>query len=416
MTLKYLIQNFIFLIVFFWNGLIWADEPALNINEALALSLSHPTIQAKKNEYQGAFHRLETSKWQKFPAVSAYSSPGQSTLASGNRESVTTLRVDQPIWSGGRIMNGIDSANFRLSAAEYAIIEVEQDILIKTATAFTNVLKLEARVKFSKENVDEHLRLVQLIERRARSELSSLAEVILAKARYDQVKSESIQLQTALINAKSDLQYLTGQKIDQIETPKIALSISNTLDDCLALAKSFSPTIKRLQAESSATESDIAVARANFLPHLSLRSDQIFGGILEGNATYLALTYQPGNGLSSLSSSREAASKKDVIESQLSTVTLEIINKVRNDWTQYFSELKQMEVYFNLSEMSRGVYQSYLRQYDAGKKTWVEVLNSRREATQANYTYIDSQWNNFIAGIRLEILMGTINVSNTALN
>jgi adhesin transport system outer membrane protein len=89
---------------------------------------------------------------------------------------------------------------------------------------------------------------------------------------------------------------------------------------------------------------------------------------------------------------------------------------VRNDWTQYFSELKQMEVYFNLSEMSRGVYQSYLRQYDAGKKTWVEVLNSRREATQANYTYIDSQWNNFIAGIRLEILMGTINVSNTALN
>ena len=95
---------------------------------------------------------------------------------------------------------------------------------------------------------------------------------------------------------------------------------------------------------------------------------------------------------------------------------LEILNKVRNDWTQYFSELKQMEVYFNLSEMTKGVYQSYVRQHEAGKKTWVEVLNSRKEATQANYTYIDSEWNNFIAGVRLEILMGTINASNASLH
>jgi adhesin transport system outer membrane protein len=324
--------------------------------------------------------------------------------------------MEQPIWSGGKITNGIDSANLRLSAAEYGIIEVEQDLLSKTATTFTNVLKLEAKVNVSKENVDEHLRLVQLIERRARSELSSLAEVILAKARYDQAKSESIQLQTALINAKSDLQYLIGQKVEKIETPKIALSISNNLDDCLNAAKNFSPTLKRLQSESSATESDIAVARSNIYPQLSLRSDQIYGGILEGNATYLALTYQPGNGLSALSSSREIASKKDVIESQLGVVNLEILNKVRNDWTQYFSELKQMEVYFNLSEMTRGVYQSYVRQHEAGKKTWVEVLNSRKEATQANYTYIESEWNNFIAGVRLEILMGTINASNTSLH
>jgi adhesin transport system outer membrane protein len=263
--------------------------------------------------------------------------------------------------------------------------------------------------------VDEHLRLVQLIERRARSELSSMAEVILAKARYDQSKSESIQLQTALINVKSDLQYLVGQKIDQLITPKIALSIPNNLDECILATKAFSPTLKRLQAEADAAESDIAVSKANLWPQLSARSDQIYGGVTEGNTTYLALTFQPGNGLSALSSSREAATKKDVAESQLGAVTLDITSKVRNDWTQYFSELKQTEVYFNLSETTRGVYQSYVRQYDAGKKTWVEVLNARKEATQARYTYIDSQWNNFISGIRLEIYMGAINAYNTSL-
>lgn len=410
------VKNFIFFSVFVAiNQAVWAAEPVISINEALALSFSHPSIQAKKNEYQGAYQRLETSKWQKFPSVAVVTSAGQSSIASTEREPVTTVRLEQPLWSGGRITNGIDASNARLSSAEHAITETEQDILIKTATAFTNVVRLEAKLIASKENVDEHLRLVQLIERRARSELSSLAEVILSKARYDQAKAESIQLQTAFINAKSDLQYLIGQKIDQVALPKVALAIPNNLEDCLTATKTFSPTIKRLQSEAYAAESDISVAKANLWPQLSARTDQIYGGIIQGNATYLAFTYQPGNGLSALSSSREAVAKKEAAESQLGAVTLDISSKVRNDWTQYFSELKQIEVYFNLSETTRGVYQSYVRQYDAGKKTWLEVLNSRREATQANYTYIDSQWNNLIAGVRLEIYMGVINASNTSL-
>lgn len=410
------VKIFFFFITFmFSKQVVWAGEPAISINEALALSFSHPSIQAKKNEHQAAYHKLETSKWQRFPSLAVVTSAGQRSIASADREPVTTVRIDQPLWSGGRISNAIDASNSRLSSAENAISEIEQDILIKTATAFTNVARLEAKLIASKENVDEHLRLVQLIERRARSELSSLAEVILAKARYDQAKSENIQLQTAFINAKSDLQYLIGQKVDQIVVPKLALSIPNNLDDCLKATKNFSPTLKRLQFEADAAESEINVAKANMWPQLSARTEQIYGGIIEGNATYLAFTYQPGNGLSALSSTSEAVSKKEAAESQVGAVTLDITSKVRNDWTQYFSELKQIEVYFNLSETSRGVYQSYVRQYDAGKKTWVEVLNSRKEATQSNYTYIDAQWNNIIAGIRLEIYMGVINASNTSL-
>ena len=406
---------FTFILVLGSQSTFAEEVLSLSLNEALTLSASHPSIQGKKNEYQGAVQKLETSKWQKFPSVSVYSSAGQSNVQSTSKEVVTTVRLEQPLWAGGRITNAIQSSTARLSASEYAVNEMEQDVIIKTATTFTNILKLQAKLDASKENVDEHLRLVQLIERRARSEVSSMAEVILAKARYDQAKSESIQLQTALINAKSDLQYLIGQKVDKLIAPTIALSIPDNLDDCINAAKSFSPTLKRLQAEAFAAESDIEVSKANLWPQLSARSDQIYGGVTDGNTTYLALSYSPGNGLSALSNSREAQTKKEVAESQLNSVTLDISSKVRNDWTQYFSELKQTENYFNLSETTKGVYQSYVRQYDAGKKTWVEVLNARREATQANYTHIESQWNNLIAGIRLETYMGIINPYNTSL-
>ena len=83
-------------------------------------------------------------------------------------------------------------------------------------------------------------------------------------------------------------------------------------------------------------------------------------------------------------------------------------NKIRADWNQYFAEMKQAEVLSNLVETSQGVYESYLRQYAVGKKTWVEVLNAKKESTQAKYIYSESQWNSFMAGVRLQISTGMI--------
>jgi adhesin transport system outer membrane protein len=71
-----------------------------------------------------------------------------------------------------------------------------------------------------------------------------------------------------------------------------------------------------------------------------------------------------------------------------------------------------MEVLSNLSEMTRGVYESYVRQFEVGKRTWPEVLNARREATQAKYSLAESDWNSFISGIKVQIYTGAINENN----
>ena len=120
------------------------------------------------------------------------------------------------------------------------------------------------------------------------------------------------------------------------------------------------------------------------------------------------MTYTPGNGLSALSNTSEARAKKEVAETLIRSTTLELSNKIRADWNQYFAEMKQAEVLSNLVETSQGVYESYLRQYAVGKKTWVEVLNAKKESTQAKYIYSESQWNSFMAGVRLQISTGMI--------
>ena len=53
-------------------------------------------------------------------------------------------------------------------------------------------------------------------------------------------------------------------------------------------------------------------------------------------------------------------------------------------------------------------YESFVRQYPAGRKTWVEVLNARKEATQAQMSYTETQWSGYAALLRIKIAIGDV--------
>jgi adhesin transport system outer membrane protein len=409
MVLKIKQIFFVYFLCLFIPSLICAAEiNSLSLNDALNYALTHPRIQGKKKELDVANEKLNTSKWLRFPAVSVISSAGQSSLASRDREPVTTVRLEQPLWAGGRISSSIEASQARLNSSVFGLNEIEQDVLGKTSVAYCSLLKMQEKIEASKENVEEHVRLLSLIQRKARNEVSPMVEIVLAKTRLEQSQYEQIQLVTQATNLKAELESLIGQPIQGIKNPKVALSIPSDLDQAISLTISNSPTIKRLESDVEASSADIDVAKAAIWPQISARNDNIIGGITEGSISYLALTYAPGNGLSAVSNASEARAKKEVAETLIRSTALELTNKVRADWNQYFAEMKQAEVLSNLVETSQGVYDSYLRQYAIGKKTWVEVLNAKKESTQAKYIYSESLWNSFMAGVRLQISTGMI--------
>jgi adhesin transport system outer membrane protein len=389
----------------------------LSIEDALTFAINHPSLISKRKETLAAEQRIETTKWLRFPSVSVQTSAGQSSVSRTGGTVITTLRLDQPIWAGGRITNSIDSAAAKAQSATFAQIEAEQEFLIKTTTSFANFLKYQEKLDASQESMNEHQRLLEMIQRKARQDVSPISEVILAKSRFEQAKAENIQFQTFFANTKSDLENYTNRSVLNLKSPRMALVLPPNINEAVKLALDFSPQLKKIAADKDAAEADIGVAKSVLWPQISARSDQNFGGVLEGNLTYLALTYTPGNGLASISGIREAEVKRDASEQIMIAFKLDLTNKINLLWNQYKSETSQVEVLSNLAQTSRGVYLSFVRQYAAGKKTWPEVLNARKEATQAKYQLAESQWNAFVAGISLGIHTGLISSNfNSVIN
>ena len=382
-----------------------AENAMLGFDEALRVAVRvHPSIMAKRNELAASASGLDASQWQRFPALSAQSSAGQY-----GGKSYTSVRLEQPLWTGGRLTANIDAATARVAAAEAALGETEQDILIRTATAFSEIIRVRGRIAAAEDNVAEHQRLLDLIQRRATNEVNSKTDVVVARARHEQARSELVQYQTQLANAMADLEQLTGSSVAALAVPRVNASGTENLAASVHSAVEFAPALRRLAAEMQVAEAEIRTKKAVLLPQLSARHERIYGGEMDNNSTtYLALNYQLGGGLSAFSSIREAEERRNAAEAARETRRKEIEDKVRTDWHLRRSALAEREIFAELAASTREVYESFVRQFAAGRKTWLEVLNSRREATQARYSLTDAEWNGFLAGKRIDILVGRV--------
>jgi adhesin transport system outer membrane protein len=394
------------LVFFMLFNPLGSTADTMTLPDALALSLrSHPAVAAKKNEYMASESALEGSLYQRFPSISAQST---AIPINGTPTRTNSLRLEQPLWTGGRVTSQIEAATARLGSAKSSLNEVERDMVIKTAVAFIEVIRTSLRLEVAEENITEFKRLLELIERRSKSEVSSLSEVIVARARLQQAKSDKINLESSYENSKADLEQLTGKKIEQLVFPVPDLKLTGSLNDVLESAVEKSPSLKRADFEVQAAEAEVNLKEAALYPQISVRYEKFWGDLASRNTDliYLAVAYQPGAGLSSFSAIDESRSKK--LSSALSEESLkkELTDKVRVDWNKVRSSSQQIDVIKELVVAARDTYESSVRQYAVGRKNWVEVLNARKEYAAAKNSLIDEEWGGYLSKVKLDIACG----------
>lgn len=379
----------------------------LTLHDAFQLVTSnHPVVAAKRDELQAAQYGVEGAKWQRYPSLSGQSS------ANADSGSVTTLRLEQPLWTGGRITAGIQSSEAKLTAAEAALAETEQSMLSRVTATFLELVRLKARIEAAEENVAEHERLLTLIERRSTQGIGSPSEVITAKARLQKARSERLQLQTAAMNARADLAQATGAPVTEIRAPKPDLTTTGDLESTVQKVLGYSPQMKRLGAETNAVKAEVEVKKSVLNPQIAVRHELLWGKNYPNTATYLALTMQTGNGLSAKSAIDEVRAQESASAYKEQATIKDISDSVRTDWNKVQSAREDTAILRELVSVTRDMYESYVRQYAAGRKTWLDVLNARSESIQARYSLIDTEWGGALSAIKLRIATGELTASS----
>jgi len=108
------------------------------MNSAL---LSHPSIASQRAQMQAAEIGIETAKWQYFPtpAISTerVNAANGDPFYSGDKN-VTTVRLQQPLWTNGRLTAGKEKAQATLAYETADLNETSLQISLKVAQTYSN--------------------------------------------------------------------------------------------------------------------------------------------------------------------------------------------------------------------------------------------------------------------------------------
>lgn len=392
----------------------FANEPQTPLLEVLAKAVQEsPSIKAQRAQSSAADHELSAAKWGRFPSVSF------STQSSQSNSNQQVFSIEQPIWAGGRITSTIDFAEASKEQADAALVATQQQVLSEVATTFFEILRLENRLEASKENTAEHQRLVELIKRRVELEVSPVTDQVLATSRAELAKTEEIQVLRQLQTTRFQLNQLVGSIVGPLKAPgesQLWHQRYSSPDQAMDVALRFSPLLRQAQANIDGAAAQVNLAKAASYPSVVAgyqSVDQELNGASQNtNTSYVGLQFAPGSGLSSFATSRAAEDRRQAaVDSFTSTQ-----NQVRAVVSSAYAESLNFEALVEPNKrFLRGmeeVLDSYMRQYQIGRKTWIDVLNSQREKTQSKVAYFDALYGLQASRLRLMFLTGDLRATN----
>lgn len=369
-----------------------------------------PDILLRRSELEAAGYDLDAAEWGRYPSLTA----DVEVLDSGGN--VATARLEQSLWTGGRVAGQIDSASAGVEVAKAALEEQHLATMLDLSSTFYEAVRLEARLKAAVANEQEHQRLLEIIKRRVAAKVSARADQTQAEARFQQSIRDRIDIEQQLETAMSRIERIVARPVRALVAPREVQFADRSGASLTRQSLAYSPSVRRLSAQIEAAKAEVEVTRSNRWPQvvLGVRSTSASDSatVDDDESIYLGLRMQTGPGLSNLAEARAAVSRAEVSDHELLAEKQELKRRVQSLWVQYQGLTAQVEPARGLQVASTEIIESYLRQFQVGRKTWLDVLNAQREKTLANAAVADVEYTLMNVKTQLLLLSGEITVSN----
>jgi len=356
------------------------------VGQLLSAAYKHyPSIRASEQLLLGAKAEVESAKWNYFPTPSVDFSRGSQGRTGGN------FRLDQPLWTGGKLDALNEAAHSKERQAHAMLDESAYGVANTLLNVVEQFVQADGEIKSFTKGKEQLQSLLEMLGRRVEAGVSSESDRELLLSRLSQIDADIITAQSRYQMAKSQLEVLTGEPLEcsigfkQDALLKHSLSFGKLKDEML----STHPTLKTYEAQIAIAQAEKKGTDAVIMPNVSLRAEHQRGtvfvdGIENDTLVYAAVTYSPGAGLSALSNMESAKYKVLQAQNELQTKEAELVDGLISDYADYQSALGRKGSIEETIKSSQKVLDSYTRLFIAGKRQWLDLVNTSREVTQ-NY-------------------------------
>ena len=342
-------------------------------------------------------------------------------------------RLDQSILDLSK-WTTLKSARATAKAGDATYDAAQQDLLIRVATAYFDVLTAEDALKFAQANEQALNRQMEQAQQRFEVGLSAITDVNDAKAQHDTAVANVITAQNTLDDNKEALRQLTNKEPGELKKLRDKLPLDKPSpedpESWVSVAVEQNPTLSSYEYQLEAANANINTARAGHLPTISGQvlysknpswSDNTSSSI---NQTFhtnseswsttvgLSLNVPIFAGGYTQSRVRQSIYNRDAAQDQFELQKRLIERSTRNSYRAVIAGASQVEATGQAVVSAQSSLDATQAGYEVGTRTIVDVLISQQQLLSAQSSYSQARHAFVLNGLRLKQAAGIIEVKD----
>ena len=398
--------------------------------------LNNPTLEAARAQLRATDESVPIERSAGLPSldttVTATEVLKQNTTSFFAPGRLLTVGADLgvPVYSGGAVKNSIKAAEERVQAGRADLRATESAIFSRVVAAYMDVLRGQALVALSANQVD--VLSVNVDATSDRFEIGDLTrtDVAQSQARLAVAQGDLRTAQANLIAAREDYIALVGEAPSDLAPPPPLPGFPDDVDTAVSIALESNPDLIAAQERAAAAGYDINVAGSGRLPRVSvfagydyqnflgsipdrfedptdpnsprIPSDQTAAGASAGVSLRMPI-FQGGR---TAALQRQAQARASAALETIIATERDVIAQVRSAWSSWQASLAIIESSQSAVAAADLSLEGVRAENSIGNRTILDVLNAEQELLQSRVQLVTARRNAYVAGFSLLAAMG----------
>ncbi len=414
-----------------------AQEPTdnkLTFSQVLDLAIvNDQDLQAAEFAYQSSLTGRGLSKAALLPQLnlsSFISTTDRKAIYADFRNTIATveargyqLTLNQTIYNRS-IYNKLQQTDMSIASALAKVEAARQDLIVRLATAYFNVLGAEDNLKFASAEKEAIGKQLEQSKKRFEVGLIAITDVKEAQASYDTSVAQEIDAQNILSAQFEALAIILGTYTTNItamrdDIPLIIPEPANMLKWTeSALQNNLS--LKAAQYDFQAAQKQVDADQSGHLPYLDMVAQHRYslqeGGLLGSETTDTSVSVQLtvpiySGGFTSAKISQSVALKEQA-RSLKEKTKRQTLQQTRDSYLNVTSTIAQVKAFKQALLSTQAAHEATQAGFEVGTRTAIDVLTTLREVYRAERDYARARYNYVINTLRLKQAAGILSIND----
>ena len=327
-----------------------------------------------------------------------------------------TLSLTQPIYRAQNL-SALAQARLQVEQAGAVLAQAEQDLILRTAQAYFDVLLADNNIELAKK---QKLAIAEQLEQAKRNfevGVSTITDTHEAQARFDLVTAQELAAQSELEVRRRVLETLIGPWTGILSPlagdPALAPLTPNSMDHWVSEAEAHSPSLRAQALAKQVADEEVERQRGAHQPTVDLVASyrdahDVSSGDSRSASIGVQLSLPLYQGGATTSRVREALANQEKARLDLENTRRQVGLQTRQSFLGFSSGIAQVRALKQALASSQSQLDSTKLGLEVGVRTGVDVLNAQQQLFAAQRDMDKAIYDTAIHYLRLKAASGTL--------